>query len=221
MPEPLLELHHLCRAYGSDRVLHDLNLRVEASDRLAIIGRSGTGKTTLLHLIALLDRANAGRIQLEGEDVTDATETTRARLRRTTLGMVFQDHHLLPHLSALDNVLLPALADRARPTEAQRERAVALLDRLELSHRLHHPPHALSAGQRQRVAVARALLRKPRLVLADEPTGALDPGLAASLVQTLTEVAGTAALIVVTHDDAVASHMSRTLRLDEGALHAA
>jgi ABC-type lipoprotein export system ATPase subunit len=193
--------------------LDGVSLSVAAGEAVAIMGPSGSGKTTLLNLLGHLDTPDAGTVLLDGAQALDPE-----RARREQLGFVFQDARLLPALSALDNVLLPALADRFRASPEQVERAGALLKRLGLSDRQSHLPSALSAGQRQRVAVARALLRQPAVILADEPTAALDAVTATLLLDALRGTQGDAALIVVTHDPAVAARMDRTLTLSGGKL---
>src|SRR5512145_788812 len=156
------------------RVLAGLDLDVQPGDRIAIVGESGVGKSTLLHLLGALDRPNAGRIVFDGHDVFDGSEAEMAAFRNREIGFVFQFHHLLGDFTALENVMLPSLIAR-ESRGAARARATELLERVGLSHRLSHRPGELSGGEQQRVAVARALARRPRLLLADEPTGNLDP----------------------------------------------
>ena len=199
-------------------VLRGVDLTLEHGQRLAVVGPSGSGKSTLLHLIAGLDRPTSGTIRIDGTDVTALDEKGLAKLRQDTIGLVFQDHHLLPQCSALENVLVPTLVtDRRGKSE---ERARELLERVGLGERLEHRPAQLSGGERQRVAVVRALINKPSLLLADEPTGALDgdsAGELSSLLLDLNESEGVA-LIVVTHSDALAERVGNILRLEAGAL---
>ncbi|MDA1264459.1 MAG: ABC transporter ATP-binding protein [Planctomycetota bacterium] len=199
-------------------VLRGVDLTLEHGQRLAVVGPSGSGKSTLLHLIAGLDRPTSGKIRIDGTDVTALDEKGLAKLRQDTIGLVFQDHHLLPQCSALENVLVPTLVtDRRGKSE---ERARELLERVGLGERLEHRPAQLSGGERQRVAVVRALINKPSLLLADEPTGALDgdsAGELSSLLLDLNESEGVA-LIVVTHSDALAERVGNILRLEAGAL---
>ncbi len=202
---------------AEDSVLAGVVLTVEPGDRLAIVGPSGSGKSTLLHLMGLLDTPTSGRIELLGRDVSQLDEDARSALRREHVGFVFQDHHLLPQCTALDNVLVPLLADGSA-SAAQVARARQLLARLGLSDREDYPPAKLSTGQRQRVAVARALIREPELLLADEPTGALDRQRASELLTLLLEAAPEVALVVVTHDLPSARRVGQVLRLQEGKL---
>ncbi len=200
-------------------VLRDVSLTVGEGESVAITGPSGSGKTTLLHILAGLDRPDSGTVMLDGQDLVAATEAERARARRESIGIVFQDHHLLPQCSALDNTLLPALAGGAwRAPAAAVERARGLLVRPGLADRLDHRPAELSTGQRQRVAVARALVNRPRLLLADEPTGALDGSSSARLLELLAEVRERTALVLVTHSADVAARADRVLELRDGML---
>jgi ABC-type lipoprotein export system ATPase subunit len=211
----VLEVRGLVRRFSglSAPVLAGVDLDVAAGEAVAIVGPSGSGKSTLLSLIAGLDVPDAGRVVIQGAPLSDA-------VRRDHVGFVFQEHRLLPALSALDNATLPWLADRSRVPPEAVTAAIRLLGVLGLGDRLHHLPGALSAGQRQRVAVARALARGPSLVLADEPTAALDAATAVALVDALRAAQGAAALVVVTHDPAVAARMDRVLSLSAGGLHA-
>src|SRR5256885_14014339 len=201
-------------------VLEDLSLEIEAGERIAIVGESGVGKSTLLHLLGALDRPTTGRILFDGEDVFARRETELAAFRNREVGFVFQFHHLLPDFTALENVMLPALIAGEAFREA-RARAASLLERVGLRERLAHRPGQLSGGEQQRVAVARALVLRPRLVLADEPTGNLDPGTGEDVQQLMLELNQEhgAALVVATHNDRLAAAMGRTLRLAGGALH--
>lgn len=220
MTAPALQLLGVHKTFpGADRpVLAGASLTVAAGEHVAVVGPSGSGKSTLLQIAGLLDQAEAETHTLGPHDVRTVDEATATRLRRDHVGFVFQDHHLLPQLSALENALVPWLADHRRAPAQAVDAARDLLVRLGLGDRLDHRPHALSTGQRQRVAVARALARDPVLVLADEPTGALDPALAGSLVDVLFDGARGTAVLLVTHDPAVASRADRTLRLADGVL---
>jgi ABC-type lipoprotein export system ATPase subunit len=204
---------------GADRdVLAGVDLDLRLEDRLAIVGPSGSGKSTLLYLLGLLDTPTSGTLTWAGRDVTSLSEPEAAAVRNLEVGFVFQDHHLLPQCSALHNVLLPTLASATRASSEHEERAVQLLTDLGLAERMHHRPHMLSTGQRQRVAVARALIQSPRVVLADEPTGSLDTRNAATLVELLLEHCAGAALVVVTHDLVVAQRVGGVHRLLDGSL---
>ncbi|MCB9681692.1 MAG: ABC transporter ATP-binding protein [Alphaproteobacteria bacterium] len=217
--DPLISLTAVRRRFPGAEVdtLAGVDLTVATGERLAVVGPSGSGKSTLLFVMGLLDTPTSGSVALGGRDVGTLDDAARAALRREHLGFVFQDHHLLPQATALENVLVPWFAD-GRPNAAARDRARDLLTRLGLGDRLDHRPEALSTGQRQRVAVARALVRRPRLVLADEPTGSLDRARARELVDLLTRLQDDVAVVVVTHDPEVAAAFPRTLRLVDGRL---
>ena len=200
-------------------VLRGVSLELAAGENVAIVGPSGSGKSTLLNVIGTLDAPTSGRIMLDGEDPAGLDEPALARFRNHNIGFVFQDHHLLPQCSVLENVLVPTIA--AGPTRRETfRRAEALLERVGLTKRLEHRPAELSGGERQRVALARALINRPLLVLADEPTGNLDRTTSqrvADLLLELQQQEGTM-LILVTHSVRLAERMSRTLELDEGRL---
>ena len=236
---PLLKLVGVSKDYlaaeGAPpvRVLRDIDLEVAAGESLAIIGPSGSGKSTLLNLIGTLDRADAGTLTLDGEDLSRLDETQLAAVRNRQIGFIFQSHHLLPHCTVLENVLVPTLAGseaRGQRSEIRgaasegnagaENRARQLLMRVGLGERLTHRPGQLSGGERQRVAVVRALINQPKLLLADEPTGALDrasaEGLASLLVELNKEQGVT--LIVVTHALDLAKQMGRVVEIRDGQL---
>ncbi|MCI3134440.1 ABC transporter ATP-binding protein [Phenylobacterium aquaticum] len=223
MSDLVLAIRGLERAYVSgDRTLQVLNgadLDVARGEIVGLIGPSGSGKSSLLHAAGLLERPTAGQIFIEGRDCSALSDRVRTRIRLSTIGFVYQAHHLLPEFSALDNVALPQMiAGRSR--KAARARAEELLSRLGLAERIHHQPAQMSGGEQQRVAVARALANKPRLLLADEPTGNLDPTTSAAVFENLYELArseGVAAL-VATHNLELARHMDRVLALKGGKL---
>ncbi len=224
----LLELEAVAKRYGAVtnveavRVLTAIDLTVEAGETLAVVGPSGCGKSTLLNLAGALDRPSAGTVKLEGVDLGRLSENELADIRNRRIGFIFQQHHLLPQCTVLENVLLPTLAG-TRTRDSRRHdvaHATELLDRVGLAGRRHHRPGQLSGGESQRVAVVRALINNPVLLLADEPTGSLDQHSAESLGELLTTLnrdAGTA-LVVVTHSMELARRMGRVLRLADGRL---
>ena len=199
-------------------VLRGVDLTLAAGDSLAVTGPSGSGKSTLLHILGTLDRPSAGDVRIDGVAPFDLSEPELARFRNASVGFVFQDHHLLPHYSVLENVLLPTLA-RADGDDAE-ARARALLERVGLGHRLHHRPAQISGGERQRTAVARALINRPALVLCDEPTGSLDRKSADGVADLLLELhaEGGTVMIVVTHDLGLAGRFGRHVELQDGRL---
>jgi lipoprotein-releasing system ATP-binding protein len=200
-------------------VLRGINLSVNNGELVALLGPSGSGKSTLLQAIGLLEGGFAGSIKLDGEEVSSSTVDRQTEIRREKLGFVYQFHHLLPDFDAMENVILPQLIADADPDEAK-DRAVHLLGKLGLAERLHHRPSKLSGGEQQRVAVARALANRPKLVLADEPTGNLDEHTADIVLgefMALVRGEGSAA-IVATHNERLAAKMDRVFRLHEGVL---
>ena len=207
-------------------ILRGVDLDVGARESVAIVGRSGGGKSTLLHLIGLLDKPSAGSVAIEGADMDRASRTTRDKIRRDRIGFVFQFYHLLPELTAEQNVLLGSMMGvsplqwLARRGEAHR-RARALLDRVGLLDRARHLPNKLSGGERQRVAIARALLRDPAILLCDEPTGNLDEQTSGEVEDLLLEIQRErgGAMILVTHNQRLAGRLDRMLRLEGGTLH--
>jgi lipoprotein-releasing system ATP-binding protein len=200
-------------------VLRGVSFRLASGENLAVTGPSGCGKSTLLHIIGTLDTPTTGRVTLAGDDPFQLDEPKLAAFRNHKIGFVFQDHHLLPQCSVLENVLLPTLAEGKTPAAAV-ERARMLLDRVGLSKRLEHLPAELSGGERQRTAIARALVNRPLLLLADEPTGNLDRATAGSVARLLVELqaAENAMLIVVTHSLELADMLSRRVELNAGQL---
>jgi len=218
----MLSIRGLARGFGARPILDGLDLELTAGEYVAIIGESGAGKSTLLNLVAGLDRADAGRISIGGEDITVLDEDARTRLRRAKVGFVFQAFHILPHLTVAQNVELPLVLLGIEPGE-RRRRTMQLLAAVGLGDRAESPPRELSGGELQRVAVARALVHRPALVLADEPTGNLDPDTADTVLRLLagTIKAEGAAGILVTHSIHAAATADRVLRLDHGRLRAA
>jgi lipoprotein-releasing system ATP-binding protein len=199
------------------RVLRGVNLTVQAGESVAIIGASGVGKSTLLHLLGTLDRPSGGRILFDGEDVSARTDAALARLRRTEIGFIFQFYNLLGEMTALENAMLPALLQRASVPEA-RERAAAALHEVGLGDRQGHRPGELSGGEQQRVAIARALVGRPRLLLADEPTGNLDPKTSEVIWDLFLRLQAERrlAFVVATHNHELARKLDRGYRLVEG-----
>ncbi|HEY8003350.1 MAG TPA: ABC transporter ATP-binding protein [Phenylobacterium sp.] len=225
MSEPVLSIRGLERSYvtGAGRltVLRGVDLDVMPGEIVGLVGPSGSGKSSLLHAAGLLERPNAGRITVLGRDGSDLGDRARTRIRLATIGFVYQFHHLLPEFSALDNVALPLMIAGQSRAAAQR-RAGDILAELGLKDRVKHQPAQLSGGEQQRVAVARALANSPRLLLADEPTGNLDPHTSAAVFENLYQLArrtGVAALIA-THNLELARHMDRVFALRDGHLEA-
>lgn len=223
MSDPVLSIRGLRRTYKSGdktlTVLDGVDIDVRPGEIVGLIGPSGSGKSSLLHAAGLLEHPDAGQIVVEGRDCSNLSDRQRTRVRLATIGFVYQAHHLLAEFTALDNVALPQMiAGRAR--KAARARAQSLLSNLGLAERVEHQPAQLSGGEQQRVAIARALANAPRLLLADEPTGNLDPHTSASVFESLYALArqeGVAAL-VATHNLELAKHMDRVVALKDGHL---
>jgi lipoprotein-releasing system ATP-binding protein len=223
---PLVAARGLVKRYVDGpavvEVLRGLDLDILSGERVAIIGESGVGKSTLLHILGCLDTPSGGRVLLDGVDVFAGSEGDVAALRNEKVGFVFQFHHLLADFTAIENVMLPALIGRD-PVRPARARAAELLDRVGLGARLHHRPGEMSGGEQQRVAVARAVMRRPRLLLADEPTGNLDPATGERVQELLLELNAESGstLVVATHNYALAAAMERTLRVADGRVEPA
>ncbi|MDQ2741878.1 MAG: ABC transporter ATP-binding protein [Chloroflexota bacterium] len=219
---PVIEAIGLVKEYRADgaafRAVDGANLCIQAGESVSVMGPSGCGKSTLLHLLGGLDRPDAGRLVIEGEDVTNLSESAWARLRRRSIGFVFQAFHLVDELTAVENVELPALL-LGRPRRNARGRAMDLLERLDVADRAHHLPGQMSGGQRQRVALARALINSPTLVLADEPTGSLDSHATTHMLKLFRGLrTSDQTLLVVTHESRVAAIADRLLTMRDGAI---
>ncbi len=221
MSPPLLEGKKIWKFFTREsaqvEVLRGIDLRVETGDQVAILGSSGAGKSTLLHVLSGLDRPTSGSVFYEGKNLFDQDEADLARFRNQTLGFVFQFHHLLPLFNTLENVMMPCRIANLSFKESE-QRALALLDEIQLSHRLSHRPHELSGGEQQRVALARALVLDPKIVMADEPTGNLDSETSKKvfdLFMRLNEKRKTT-LLVVTHNEELAGQLKRRVRLKDG-----
>lgn len=223
MSEILLKTEDLTRVYtqGGENltVLHNADIAIKAGEIVALVGPSGSGKSTLLQMAGLLDKPTSGRIFIAGQEATGQDDEGRTALRRKFMGFVYQFHYLLPEFSALENVVIPQMIAGVKKPEAE-EKAVELLTRLKLDHRLTHRPARLSGGEQQRVAIARALANGPKLLLADEPTGNLDPETSSGVFEMLTEMVkdyGIGALIA-THNMDLAEKMDRILELKAGRI---
>jgi ABC-type lipoprotein export system ATPase subunit len=227
---PLLKLEKVSKNYAAAEgaapvaVLRDLSLEIAAAESVAIVGPSGSGKSTLLNIIGTLDQPTSGHVWLDGQDLSQLDEVRLAAIRNRQIGFIFQSHHLMPQCSVIENVLVPTIADKkGKSRDGAPDRAKKLLKRVGLGERLHHRPGQLSGGERQRVAVVRALINQPKLLLADEPTGALDRASAQGLAQLLVELnrEESVTLIVVTHALDLARQMGRIVELRDGQLAAA
>lgn len=220
-----LVVEHVSKSFPTaDRslqVLQDVSLSLHSGDSVAIVGPSGTGKSTFLQILGTLDQPDAGNVLIDDQDPFQLQETELARFRNENIGFIFQDHHLLPQLTVIENVLVPTLA-AGKPNQDQLQRAQALVDSVGLGDRIGHLPGELSGGERERVAIARALLMNPSLILADEPTGNLDRKTAEQVTEVLLNLqeASGAILITVTHSDALASAMGQRQSLVDGCLQA-
>ncbi len=221
MSDPLVRVEKLHKSFqtgdGNIEVLRGIDFCIEPGECLAIVGNSGVGKSTLLHILGTLDHPTSGTVEFRGEDIFAHSSDELARFRSDCLGFIFQFHHLLPEFDTLENVMMPGLIAGDEATEL-RERAASLLREVGLGHRIEHPVGKLSGGERQRVAVARAVIRRPALLLADEPTGNLDPKSGEQVLDLLLDLTRThqTGLVVVTHSEEIARRLGRSLTLADG-----
>ena len=219
----ILELNHIYKDYQQDKlevpVLKDVSLQVEEGEYVAIMGPSGSGKTTLMNIIGCLDRPSSGTYELAGENVLSCKDKELSDVRLNRIGFVFQSFHLLPRQSALENVALP-LSYAGVPKKKRKEMATKALERVGLGERIHFKPTQLSGGQKQRVAIARAIVNEPDILLADEPTGALDSKSGKQIMelfQSLHEEGVT--IVMITHDQGIANHAERVIRIIDGEIY--
>lgn len=219
----IIECSNLARRFDDGRVkadvLRGIDLHIAQGERVAIIGRSGAGKSTLLHLLGGLDTPTDGEVMVDGTNIGKLSQAARGRLRNRALGFVYQFHHLLPEFSALENVAMPLVIGGQSPAKAL-DAAAEILDKVGLQHRYEHKPGEMSGGERQRAAMARALVTRPKCVLADEPTGNLDHKNADEVYKTMLELnaENNTSFVIVTHDEEMAARMDRVLVLDDGLL---
>lgn len=215
----MIQLHDVCKSFGTLEVLKGIDLSIHPGEVVSIVGPSGAGKTTLLQIIGTLDRPDSGRVLFDGIDISDYKEKQLSAFRNRHIGFVFQFHQLLPEFSAVENVMMPALIGGASMNEA-RQRAMEMLDYLHLTDRATHKPAELSGGEKQRVAVARALVNRPQVILADEPSGSLDTHNKEELHQLFFDLRRELGqtFIIVTHDETLAATTDRTIRLLDGVV---
>lgn len=220
---PMIRIADLYKSFtmGSQEltVLNGINLEIPRGQMVAIVGASGAGKSTMLHIMGMLDRPTKGSVYFDNQDLFQMSEAQQAEFRNRRIGFVFQFHHLLPEFTALENACMPALIQR-RPIEEVEQEATALLQEVGLGQRLHHKPGELSGGEQQRVAVARALLQKPDLVLADEPTGNLDTHTGEALFELLRNLNRTrqTTFVIVTHNDKLSAQSDRIIHMQDGMI---
>ena len=222
----MISVKNLSKSYETPgetiQVLGELNLSLDAGDTASIVGPSGCGKSTLLNLLGALDRPTSGSIEIDGQDIATFSDPQASAFRNHSLGFIFQQQHLLPQLTVLENVLVPRLAgDWTESASETEDRARRLLETVGLTQRLNHLPWQLSGGEKLRTAVARALINQPKLILADEPTGSLDPTSTDTVADLLLDLNRTqnVTLLIVTHNPTLARRMSKSFELRQGKLH--
>lgn len=214
----ILQVKNLTKDYniGSRKVgvLHNINIDVKSGEFISIMGQSGSGKTTLMNLIGMLDRPTGGNILIKDADITSKSQKELVELRRAIVGFIFQQFHLIPSLTAYENIALP-LVFAGRKDNGE---VAAAMERVGLGHRMHHKPTELSGGEQQRVAIARAVVMKPQILLADEPTGALDAVTGSMIISLLKSLAGEMTVIMVTHNRELAAYSDRIIYLEDGKI---
>jgi len=215
----MIKAYGICKSFGKLTVLKDINIEINRGEIVSVVGASGAGKTTLLHILGTIDKADKGKVQINGVDISQMNDNKKAVFRNKNIGFVFQFHHLLPEFTALENTFLPALIAGESRRKAV-EKAKHLLDYLKLSERLEHKPSQLSGGEQQRVAVARALINSPAIILADEPSGNLDSNNAKELHQLFFNLRKefNQTFVIVTHNEELASMSDRKIKMKDGEL---